>query len=256
MPEQTTGQRFARLTRSALSDGTYDAIRTMLLTHEIAPGERVVIDTLAHGMAVSQTPVREALARLESDGLVVKQTLKGDAATPLLTLTQVDDLFQFRLVVEPWSAERAAELADPAGLAALDEELRRGGEAGSATQPIDQAYEAMSAHDARFHELISEMSGSPLITEALARTHCHMHLYRLYQAGQAQIADAGSNSSAVKEIFGLYYEPTNGFLAYQQHQAIAEAIAAGDGDAARERMREHLQSSRERFANILSALQR
>ena len=256
MTDRNIGLGFERIVRSALSDDTYDAIRGMLLTHAIAPGARIVIDTLAQGLGVSQTPIREALARLESDGLVVKQALKGYAATPLLTLTQVDDLFQFRLVVEPWSAERAAERADADGHAALVEELEAGEAATASGRPVGDAYQAMSAHDARFHELISGLAGSPLIAEAFARTHCHLHLYRLYQAGQAQIADADADSTAVSEIFKLYYEPTNGFLAYRQHHAIAAAITSGDGPAARELMREHLQSSRDRFASMLSAMAR
>ncbi len=68
-----------RSLRTVLSDETYSRIREMLLTHEIAPGERINIDALARDLDVSQTPVREALARLESDDLVIKEPLRGYA---------------------------------------------------------------------------------------------------------------------------------------------------------------------------------
>ena len=63
--------------RSVLSDEIYDMIKAMIFDHEIAPGSRVNIDALALQLEVSQTPVREALARLESDGLIEKEPLKG-----------------------------------------------------------------------------------------------------------------------------------------------------------------------------------
>ncbi len=55
-----------RLRRHVLSDETYEAIKAMVMNHEISPGARVNIDALAQHLEVSQTPVREALARLEA----------------------------------------------------------------------------------------------------------------------------------------------------------------------------------------------
>ena len=63
--------------RSVLSDEIYDMIKAMIFNHEIEPGSRVNIDALSFQLEVSQTPVREALARLESDGLIAKEPLKG-----------------------------------------------------------------------------------------------------------------------------------------------------------------------------------
>jgi DNA-binding GntR family transcriptional regulator len=102
-----------------LSDEIYETVRNMLLTHEIKPGERVNIDALARQLDVSQTPVREALARLESDELVVKEPLRGYAATPVLNVKQLDDLFQFRAIIEPWAASAAAKHIDAEGADAL-----------------------------------------------------------------------------------------------------------------------------------------
>ena len=68
--------------RQALADDVYEAINALLMDSIIAPDARITIDTLARQLGVSPTPVREALARLESDGLVVKQGLRGYFATP------------------------------------------------------------------------------------------------------------------------------------------------------------------------------
>ena len=108
----TTGPR-----RSVLSDETYDLVKAMILTHEIAPGAKVNIDALALKLGVSQTPIREALARLESDGLIAKEALKGYSTTKLLTVKQFNDLFQFRILIEPWAAEQSAKKIDAVGIA-------------------------------------------------------------------------------------------------------------------------------------------
>ena len=64
--------------RSILSDETYSMIRAMIFAHEILPGERVNIDALALQLGVSQTPIREALARLESEDLIAKEQFRED----------------------------------------------------------------------------------------------------------------------------------------------------------------------------------
>jgi DNA-binding GntR family transcriptional regulator len=240
-----------RPSRSVLSDEVHAAIREMLLNHTIAPGQHINIDALSRELDVSPTPVREALARLESDDLLVKQPLRGYTATELLTVAELDDLFQFRLLIEPWSAERAAVNADESGRAELRQELQRGSAVGASD--VTKAYAAMSEHDARFHELIAQLSGSEFVRDAYARTHCHLHLYRLYQAGQAHLASAGNDSAFVDTLFSQYYQPTTGFLAFREHDNIAQAILSGDASAAHTRMHDHIQSSRERFSPALTA---
>lgn len=241
----------ARPSRTVLSDETHDAIRAMLLDHTIAPGQHINIDALSRELEVSQTPVREALARLESDDLVVKQPLRGYTATELLTVAQLDDLFQFRLLIEPWSAEKAAVEADLEGRDDLRAELERG----VAVEFLDiaEAYAAMSEHDARFHELIARLSGSEFVRDAFVRTHCHLHLFRLYQAGHAQLSASGEDTAVVENLFSLYYKPTTGFLAFREHEAIGQAILTGDSASARTLMHSHIQASRERFGPAMKA---
>lgn len=245
-------KKSARPLRMVLSDETYDTIRNMLLTHEIAPGERIKIDGLARDLDVSQTPVREALARLESEDLVSKEPLKGYAATQLLTVKQLDDLFQFRAVIEPWAASAAAKNRNDEDIQAIKAELQLGAAAGKLE--LDDAYAAMSEHDARFHELIATISGSEQIKEAFVRTHCHLHLFRLYQVLKSFMNDNREEAELVSEIFKLYYQPAGGFLAFKEHQGIADAIIAGKGKLAEELMLKHIESSRQRFGPTINAI--
>src|SRR5689334_21207486 len=143
--------------RQVLADDVYEAVKALVMDHVIAPGARVSIDGLARQLGVSQTPIREALARLESDGLVTKEPLRGYSATPLLTRSEVDDLFQFRLLVEPWAAARAAEVAS------RDDHARIAAEIAAMPEPPSsdayEAYKSLAAHDSRFHGLLAELAG-------------------------------------------------------------------------------------------------
>jgi len=239
--------------RTVLSDETYLRVRQMLLNHEISPGERINIDALARELDVSQTPIREALARLESEDLVVKEPLRGYSASALLTVAQIQDLFQFRGIIEPWAAAKAASLITDDGRSKLAAEL----EAGKHAENLDpeRAYAAMSEHDARFHTLVAQLSGSEFVHEAYARTHCHLHLFRLYTVLKTLMSEAREGAVVVGELFKLYYQPESGFLAFKEHQGIAEAIMAGNEDQARRLMQEHIENSLRRFAPSMSVLE-
>ena len=163
--------------RHVLSDEVHERIKAMLMDHAIAPGARISIDGLARQLGVSPTPVREALARLESEQLAVKSPLKGYRATELLTLQEFDDLFQFRRLIEPWAARNAAQRIDDEGRRALRAELC------SVTPPKKAtygSYKALTAHDSRFHSMVARLSGSEQVRVALERTHCHLHIFRLH----------------------------------------------------------------------------
>jgi DNA-binding GntR family transcriptional regulator len=204
-----------RPSRHVLGDEVHEAIKAMVMDHVLQPGARISIDGLARELDVSPTPVREALARLESEGLASKEPLKGYRVTPLLTRQELEDLYQFRGLIEPWAARRAAENPHAAT------EIRA--EMASVVAPAGSEYRdyrLLAAHDTRFHSLIARLSGSEQVLRAFERTHCHLHIFR------------------------LYFDSGVGFEAVAEHQRIADAIVAGDPDAAEKAMVNHLENSR------------
>jgi DNA-binding GntR family transcriptional regulator len=220
MTEPVTGivepQDRRLLRRQMLADDVYEAIKTMLMDHVIRPGARISIDGLAREFQVSSTPVREALARLESVGLADKEPLKGYRATPLLTLDEFDDLYRFRRLLEPWAARRVAELIDDDGRARLQAELANAVEPTS----VDYAgYKSLTAHDNRFHLLIASLSGSEQVRLAFERTHCHLHIFR------------------------LHYDRDIGPEVLTEHRNLVEAINSGNPDAAEAAMTQHIENS-------------
>lgn len=231
--------------RSVLSDETYEAIKGMIFRHEISPGSRVNIDALANELQVSQTPIREALSRLESEGLIIKEPLKGFSATNLLTLKEFNDMFQFRSLIEPWAAEEAAKKIDIAGKAALKAEMQSARTA-MKFRDTDQL-QALTEHDARFHSLIANLSGNISVAEAFERTHCHLHLFRLYMANKL-VGRGQLKTDFVSELFADYYLSGSGHLAIREHSMITDAILSQDVKAARQSMQAHIDNSLRRFS--------
>src|SRR5213593_1067253 len=109
--------------RQVLSDDVYETVKGLIMDSVVEPGTRLNIDALTRELGISQTPIRESLARLESDGLVIKEPLRGYRVSSRLTRDEFDDLFEYRLHIEPWAAGRAAERAGADDLARLKAEM-------------------------------------------------------------------------------------------------------------------------------------
>lgn len=202
--------------RQMLADDVHEAIKALIMDHALEPGARVSIDGLARQLGVSPTPVREALARLESAELVVKEPLRGYRTSPLLSREQLDDLYQFRLLIEPWAAARAAEHADAGGRDRLEAEMRSCATPASDTY---DSYKALAAHDTRFHVLVAELAGSAQVRRAFERTHCHLHIFR------------------------LHYDRGLGERTLAEHRRITRAVLDRDPVAAEAAMRGHLEAA-------------
>ena len=207
--------------RRSLSDDVYQALVTMLMDRVIPPGAPITIDDLARRLSVSPTPIRESLARLESEGLVYREQHRGYFSTRELTEKGVDDLFQLRLLLEPWNAAEAARRRTDESAAALEEAF-----ASFDFRTVGQDYsnyKTMLEHDARLHDHIAGMTGNSQIRNALSRTHAHLHLFRLRNRAKG-LAETQA-----------------------EHRALVDAIVAGDVSASRTAMTSHLKSARIRF---------
>jgi DNA-binding GntR family transcriptional regulator len=206
--------------RQILTDDTYDAIMSLLMSHRIEPGERINIDALSRMLGVSVTPVRETLARLESEALVTKQALVGYTATPLLTPDQVFDMYEVRLALEPLAARQAAQRSSNAQLDEI--------EAAVASPTGVEEHLLVATGDERFHGAIGQAAGNEFLRDALERLHSHLHLYRLYR-----------NASVVQEA------------TLHEHDLIVDALRRRDPDAAERAMRTHLEESRARLVDLI-----
>ena len=206
---------------NSLAEDVYEAIFAQLMALKIAPGAKITVDSLVKEFSVSQTPIREALGRLEGEGLVVKTHLVGYRAAPQITRQRFDELYELRLLLEPHAAAKAAVSLDADKLSQLVEAAgvmaRREG------KDAKSRYSSFARQDAAFHDLILLYAGNELIRQTLTFQHTHFHIFRLMY-----------HSRVTEE-------------ALDEHEAILAAFAAGDAKAARASMRIHIEHSRDRL---------
>ncbi|MER8406631.1 GntR family transcriptional regulator [Mesorhizobium sp. M1307] len=206
---------------SSLVEDVYEAVFAQLMSLKIAPGSRITVDSLVKEFNVSHTPIREALGRLEGEGLVLKTHLIGYRAAPQITKRRFDELYELRLLLEPHGAAKAAVLMDEAKLAQLQKSAgvmaRREG------KDERLRYSNFARQDAIFHDKVMEFANNELVRETLAHQHTHFHIFRLM-----------FHSRVTEE-------------ALDEHEAILAAFAAADPAAAEQAMRRHIEHSRDRL---------
>jgi DNA-binding GntR family transcriptional regulator len=208
--------------RQILTDTVYETVKGLLMDHRIEPGSRINIDQLARELAVSPTPIREALARLESDGLVSKEPLRGYTATPLLDLPSFLQLYEMRSLLEPVAARKAAEAATDEDLDVLEQQILaiERAEIGR----VYEEYRVLPTEDSNFHDTIARMSGNKYLRETLGRLHSHLQLYRLVE------------------------DPELRGITTSEHRAILAALRRRDPDATVAAMIDHIARSQVRMS--------
>jgi DNA-binding GntR family transcriptional regulator len=198
---------------SGLAEEVYRRIWSDIMSLRIPPDTKVSVGNLAREFGVSQTPVREAMSMLEANGLVTKRHYTGYQTSPRMDRAQLDELFEFRLLVEPHAARKAAEAMDVVDIAALNDVAGR--DAGDQNNFADM--------DTDFHKMIAQGAGNSLIAEALAKLHIHIHIFRgLFRR---EVADE----------------------ALHEHEDIVLAIQQKDSTASEAAMRRHLERSHNRL---------
>lgn len=204
-----------------LGEEVYNAIYAQLMSREIQPGGRISVDGLVRDLGVSQTPIREALSRLEAEGLVVKTHLIGYSAADQMDAERLEQLYELRLLLEPFAAGRAASRMNEEVLHQLNK-LAAEMQACENDAP-GEAYGRFAQLDTRFHDLIAEAGGNELVRETLANLHIHVHLFR------------------------LFYHARVTAEAIEEHRQLIAALAQGDPATAEATMRSHIERSRDRF---------
>lgn len=140
--------------RATTPDGVYRVLRTAILGGQVSPGEQLRETHIAADLGISRSPLREALTKLEEEGLVVKIPFRGSFVVEV-SARDVAEIASIRVLVEPYAAELSA--------AAL-----RGPERPRLKQTIEELYRATDTNDVpasidahlRFHKLFYELSGN------------------------------------------------------------------------------------------------
>jgi DNA-binding GntR family transcriptional regulator len=196
-------------TRAQWVDGR---LRAAILSNELQPGERLRPNELAAQWGVSPTPLREALLRLEADGLVESVPHRGTRVTPL-TRKAVEQLYELRELLEPLALRKAMARPD-----AVDTDRVRAAHAAlAASQHSTDLVEHEVLHR-EFHRALYEACDSPWLLALTDTLSVHSSRYRL-----------------------LSLEPRGGWASVvHEHDVLVTAFLAGDAGAALAQLDAHI----------------
>ncbi|MEA2383848.1 MAG: hypothetical protein QOH72_3819 [Solirubrobacteraceae bacterium] len=197
----------------------YAHVKERLLDGSFPGGALLSENELSQQLGLSRTPVRQAFVQLEAEGLLELYPKRGALVVPIAA-SEIEDVFEARLLVEEHCARRAAAVgaALAAELGDLIAEQERAIAAGSAGMP------EFAKSDRRFHRAIVHAAGNAILT-------------RLYDA----LRDRQQRIAAV----ALARNPSDAERFIAEHRGIAEALGRQDPTAACDLVSAHLRSARD-----------
>lgn len=208
--------------RRERGSGVFQTLRDMAISYQLRPGERISEIDLAARLGVSRTPVREALARLVTDGFLVPCT-RGFMRRPL-DVQEALDLYEARMAVERECLRLAVQRADDAQI----EEARRFLDS-SRQVATDTPVRALVELDEAFHMRIAAMARNGELSRMLA-----------------------SLNERVRFIRWIDMEKVGRDFTQQEHTAILEALQRRDGAQAARQMDEHIALRREQIVDAIT----
>lgn len=196
----------------------YEELRRRILAGELTQGQTITQEQLAAELGVSTTPLREALRRLDAEGLVTLDAHR-DARVTQLDAEEARSLFEIREKLDPLAAKLAATRRTDADIATIESALKD-------LEPLSAStgFEALLVHRA-FHRSVYTASHNPLLMSLLEGLWDKADRYR--QIGLRSEPDSADDRERVR----------------REHIAIAEAVIAGDARAAEQTMKKHVLGS-------------
>ena len=205
------------LEQRPLREVVADALRQLIIDGELSPGERLVEGRLAERLGVSRNPIREAIRSLEAVGLIEVVQRRG-AYVARMDATDIRLMQEIRNVLDRWIVQAAALRHDDADLKQIDEHIRLGREASE----VGDVVRAAEQHRA-FHLAIEAATRNPYATLAMNALRQRAEL-----------------------IFAMMVHQ-RGPVAWDDHQAVRDAIARRNTADAARLMNAHLDDVVHRF---------
>lgn len=199
-------------TEAPQGQSAYDRLVEDIRSGRLAPGDRLIEVDLAERLGISRTPVREAIRRLESDGLVVHEPRIG-AVVRQLDYAEIAELYEMRVVLEATAAAFAARAAsdmEVAELAAINDEMR-------AARDDRAIYET----NRQFHAVLLNAARNRFLLRAVDAIQKTLLILGPTTLGESSRAEA----------------------AIDEHDTIVAALRDRDGPAAERAMRQHIEGA-------------
>ena len=195
-----------------LRDVVFNTLRRAILRGELTPGQRLMEIQLADKMGVSRTPVREAIRKLELEGLVVMMPRKG-AEVAHISGKNLRDVLEVRRALEELAGELACERMSEEEFALLEQANRR-----FASVIGSDDITVIAQADEEFHSLIYQATDNDRLVQMVNHLREQMYRYRI-----EHIKDKSQRKSLVKE-----------------HQEIIRALTGRDVELTRKSIRNHI----------------
>jgi len=198
--------------KASVVELTAEAIRTEIKMGRLAPGQRLIESEIGATLGASRASVREALGRLEADGLIEMVHQKG-ARVRRMTITDAQNIYQIREMLEGLAARLAAR-----NIGKGDNRKRLKALQKSFRTEVDGTPNSYLRYNEQFHRLIVDCSEN-------------VRLYRMIEQ---------LHHAAFVILVQLYSSPRGARATHDEHAPIVNAILAGDEDAAEQAMRAHI----------------
>ncbi|MCL5776305.1 GntR family transcriptional regulator [Limibaculum sp. FT325] len=209
------------------ADLLHDKIEDLILTGDLAPGDRLDEVSLATRFGVSRTPIREALMQLAATGLIELRPRRGAVVAEVGPKRMVE-MFEVMAELEAICARLAARRATPADEERIGAHHRACAAAAAASDEDAYYYE-----NEEFHEAIDAAAHQEFLSEQTRALRRRLKPYR-----RLQLRSRGRVRNS-----------------FDEHEAVVRAILAHDADAAAEAMRAHIVVQGERFTDLLASLE-
>lgn len=162
--------------KTSLVQMAYEEIRRLIIEEELNPGELLSENQLAEYLKMSRTPVREAIRRLQAEGIMESKQGLGTFLRPL-TLKDVKNIYEVRMALELIACETAIDRITDDEIKAVRESLIALLERDKAGEPIERM--EFSKLDGQIHDLIVKRSNNSYIKILMDQIYFHVDRYRI-----------------------------------------------------------------------------
>ena len=172
----------------------HNELRTMAITFQFRPGERLNEAILAKGLGVSRTPLREALNRLSGEGLLTFSVNQGFYRKPL-DVKEVFDLYEFRQQMEIAAIRMAVERASDSALKELEKFAVE-----SADESVSRTVDQLISLDEEFHERLVSLTGNAELGKNLRNVNARIQYVRWVDMNGRRAATQLQHKGIVKAM--------------------------------------------------------
>jgi DNA-binding GntR family transcriptional regulator len=209
----------------SMREQMYEALKGLILDNTYTPRSVLAIDRLAEEFGVSATPVREALVRLEADGLVELIPNKGAQVIDIRE-EDVHHIWEMRMLLEPYASRESSIAVDMAEVDRLEADIQR-----LSTTPNDD--ELYVSTDLRLHEMMYLHVHNELLKESIRRIHQMAQRIRFFAEHSPEM-----HEKVVRQVIN-------------EHLGILAAVRTGKPDRVEPLLRAHLANGEKRTLSAL-----